>query len=102
MNPATANLGSLVKEQLIGNDNKDYVMLTYHTGLSANDPFNDINSSDPSARAAFYNVDQITSVIDGIRGGVTTESKSGDLTWKEIDLVISSLGDPGFEIFSDC
>ncbi|WP_420579757.1 T9SS type A sorting domain-containing protein [Reichenbachiella sp.] len=77
---------------------RDEVVLAYHSDFGFTDPFNLVSPSGPSSRSIYYNVDQVTSILDGQIGGKNSSAKSGDLTWSENDLNLSSLKDPGFEI----
>ncbi|MEP3389301.1 MAG: T9SS type A sorting domain-containing protein [Reichenbachiella sp.] len=77
---------------------RDEVILAYHSDFGFNDPFNLVNPAGPSARSIYYNVDKVTSILDGQLGGNSSSAKSGDLTWSENDLNLNSLKDPGFEI----
>lgn len=77
---------------------RDEVTLAYHMDFGFEDPFNAVNPAGPSARSIYYNVDQVTSILDGQLGGTSSSAKSGDLTWGLTDLSLSSLKDPGFII----
>ncbi|UII24080.1 PKD domain-containing protein [Fulvivirga ligni] len=47
-------------------ENRDFVMLQYHIDDSGEDPLNDDNESDPSARAIYYGVSQApVAILDG-------------------------------------
>ncbi|UXP31999.1 Ig-like domain-containing protein [Reichenbachiella agarivorans] len=77
----------------------DQLTITYHISIDDEfkDPFNALNKSDPAARRSWYNVDNVSSFIDGDEG-TATPTASNPLTWTEIDLTLSSLEDPGFLI----
>ncbi|MEO9967860.1 MAG: LamG-like jellyroll fold domain-containing protein [Reichenbachiella sp.] len=100
MNEATISLKSDINDLLPSATTtaRDEVTLAYHADFGFEDPFNEINPAGPSARAIYYNVDQVTSILDGQFGGTDASAKSGDLTWDETDLSLNSLKDPGFEI----
>ncbi|UXX79317.1 Ig-like domain-containing protein [Reichenbachiella carrageenanivorans] len=100
LNAATASLKSAIQSILpsSGVASRDEVVLAYHSDFGVLDPFNSVNPSGPSARSIYYNVDQVTSILDGQLGGTSVSAKSGDLTWTENDLNLRALRDPGFEI----
>ncbi len=86
-----------------GNPNKpafssgDEIVIDYHIDLGESDPFNEINPKDPGARRTFYNVDNVTSVLDGgIRSSETDQNVR--LPWTNNDFNLSSLEDPGVTI----
>ncbi|WP_422362249.1 Ig-like domain-containing protein [Reichenbachiella sp.] len=100
VNDATVALKSAIDDIIppASETNRDEVILAYHSDFGFDDPFNLVNPTGPSARSIYYNVDQVTSILDGQLGGNSSSAKSGDLTWSETDLSLSSLKDPGFEI----
>ncbi|MCV9386552.1 T9SS type A sorting domain-containing protein [Reichenbachiella ulvae] len=102
-NTATAELGAGIDALLESAGlSSDQLSIAYHVTFDNDiqDPFNTLNSVDPSARRSWYQVDQVTSLLDGDYG---SNAGDGTLTWTQNDLVLSSLADPGFtiDIFPD-
>lgn len=91
-----ADIDNLLPPQSV--TDRDEIILAYHSNFGFEDPFNAVNPAGPSARSIYYNVDQVTSILDGQFGGTSSSAKSGDLTWTETNLSLNSLKDPGFEI----
>lgn len=53
-------------ECLVNNNTKDVVAIDYHTSFPESDPFNEVNSTDPSARVLYYGVQKTPyTVFDG-------------------------------------
>ncbi|MFY0626013.1 MAG: Ig-like domain-containing protein [Reichenbachiella sp.] len=73
--------------------NGDEVIITYHPDFGVEDPFNNINPTDPGARTAFYSINQVSSVIDGSSGS-NTDAALGELSWTQDDLILNSLKEP--------
>lgn len=100
LNDATGDLKDAINALIPAPEveDRDEVMLAYHSDFGFEDPFNAVNPAGPSARTIYYNVDEVTSILDGQFGGSTSTAKSGDLTWTSNQLSLRSLRDPGFDI----
>ncbi|MEP2025866.1 T9SS type A sorting domain-containing protein [Reichenbachiella sp.] len=100
INTPTANLKASIADLLPPStvNNRDETIIAYHSDFGFIDPFNAQNPAGPSSRSIYYNVDQVTSILDGQLGGTSTSAKAGELTWDEDDLRLNSLKDPGFII----
>ncbi|MBU2912486.1 T9SS type A sorting domain-containing protein [Reichenbachiella agariperforans] len=104
-NTATASLDSEISDVLISAGlSEDQLGIAYHLSFDTDvkDPFYVLNTSDPGARRSWYNVDAVTSFLDGNEGSDVFENGNPNqknlLTWTTNDLILSSLGNPGFTI----
>lgn len=78
----------------------DQIVMTYHTDLAGDDIFNHINDTDPSARAAYYGINQVGSILDGVLGGISADVSQdpSEVTWTNRELGLQALEDNKFDI----
>ncbi|PIB35816.1 hypothetical protein BFP72_10645 [Reichenbachiella sp. 5M10] len=101
VNAATISLDNQIDDLLLATGlTNDQLSIAYHVDFqtSVKDPFHALNVADPTARRSWYNIDHVTSLLNGDEGSNASGTSGSNLTWTENDLVLSSLEDPGFLI----
>ncbi len=87
---------------LANNNPLDIVDIQYHTSYPGYDPFNELNSIDPTSRTFYYGV--TTSIPSTIMNGGTTSAFRFDYNTKPLEPVLiktQALNDPKFRIRLD-
>jgi len=95
-NESNAYLENIQEDQLSEIGATDFTMLQYHIDDSGQDPFNQVNEGDPSARSIFYGVTQAPTTVMG-----GNQFNGNPFKINEIEIDRRSLEEPLFEVTID-